>query len=464
MIKNCFCTFATGVLLSIATSAIASAPPAIGVDLPDIVEHQELPGMTPQIQPVYDDLMRHSGDKQNELALEAAKRLVQLFQEQYGEQHSNLTLPSIYLGMAHLGTDSPRRAQDTFEHVVEIIETNKGVYETTLIPPLQGLALSFLAQDDYIEAVDALRRANHITRRHGGVYNQAQLSIVDKLIDVENTMGEADDINALQLLYLRINEDIYGVDTPELIPALLRLAEHKVTLGTRIPAENWEVAVYRPNIHHSWDQTKRAALFKDAQTYYERVIEIVENHYGADDIRLSEPLRGIADAKIVARSGKDVAAKSLRRNIDIVKANPGADTREVALALVELADLFLLWNDSRSGETYQEAWRSIPDDPRYDVLREELFGQPKKLTPANFLLRIRKRPWRYDGETFSSIKYMVRADGRARRLDQIDGNAPPYAMRYLRAKIYDARFRPRMVDGETVNTEGQVWHQEFQLY
>ncbi len=411
----------------------------------------------------YLNLLAHSRAGRGDLAVKAAAQVLDQFISAYGPDSTLLSIPEVLLGIAHLENEDPRAAVTNLPHAIDLIEFDKGPFDSALVEPLQAMALGHLQLDQYSDAKEDLRRAQHITRRHGGVYTEAQLTIVDQLIDVSESAGTRGNTDALLLLYLRVHENLYGPGDPRTVPALLRIAEHFAEVGSDIPSLPVEAGVYRQRTDSAVD-LERVRFFKRSIQYYKRAIDIVEQNYGDSDSRLMAPLRGIAHTKRLKGSGKQEAIDSLRRVIEIVKADPGADAGDVARAMVDLGDLLTVWNDSRSKATYAAAWHTIPDQPEYDSLREELFGTPKHIVLDALAIRIRNRPWRVEGETFSDIKYVVLANGRARRLDVVDGNAPPAATRFLRKKLQSARFRPRMVDGEPVRTEDLVWHQEYKLY
>ena len=65
---------------------------------------------------------------------------------------------------------------------------------------------------------------------------------------------------------------------------------------------------------------------------------------------------------------------------------------------------------------------------------------------------------------YLEMEYVVRADGRARRFEMLEGNVPLRARDQLRAKLRRARFRPRMEDGQVVETGAIIVRREYTLY
>ena len=222
-------------------------------------------------------------------------------------------------------------------------------------------------------------------------------------------------------------------------------------------------AKFRSRYLNAEYQMRRKNYFKQSFDLYQRAIRIVEENYGDKDLRLIEPLRGLALAKLSKGFGIKTASESLRRVVDVVKANPGSDVGDIARATVDLGDLYTRWNDGRATEAYREAWNAIPDEEIYQELCDELFGTPVRLVPTSIKATLPKRPWRTEDEIFTDLEYVVRANGRAARFQFVDGNLVGNERRNLRSRLRNARFRPRVVDGEVVRTEGMILHQQYEV-
>ena len=99
-------------------------------------------------------------------------------------------------------------------------------------------------------------------------------------------------------------------------------------------------AKFRSRYLNAEYQMRRKNYFKQSFDLYQRAIRIVEENYGDKDLRLIEPLRGLALAKLSKGFGIKTASESLRRVVDVVKANPGSDVGDIARATVDLGDLY----------------------------------------------------------------------------------------------------------------------------
>lgn len=435
---------------SLLVSLIPAA--ALARSVPE-VRDVDLPGITADVTRTYLSVLRHVKEGNPQLAVGVAKELVAQFIAAHGQDSELLATPVVYLGLAQLGNDEAIGALDSFRWAVRLIENSGGPFDPELVPPLQGVALSNISLENYDAAADALRRGQHVTHRHKGVYNVDQLAIIDKLIEIDTISGKYLEIDRQQLFYLKVHERVYGKEDPRILPALIRLGKYMAR----------RAADFRSWRSYSAYAMRRKEFFRQSFRLYERAIRIIEQNYGESDLRLIDPLRGIAKAKYLKGFGKKNAVASLRRVVDVIKANPGSDVSDVARATVDLADLYTRWNDPRAKEAYREAWHTIPDDAIYQQLRDQLFATPVRLAPDSFNVSLPRRPWRVENEVFLDLQYVVRADGHAGRLEIVDGNVSGRARRILRSKLLRARFRPRVVDGEVVRTEGLILHQQYQL-
>lgn len=102
------------------------------------------------------------------------------------------------------------KAIPQFAALLESIESEFGPFDARLSEPLLSAA-DILARDgDYTQARAFLERALHVTRINTGLYNEAQIAIVERLIDcnvAEEAWEEVDgNFRYLQLLYGRLYE------------------------------------------------------------------------------------------------------------------------------------------------------------------------------------------------------------------------------------------------------------------
>ena len=418
-----------------------------------------VPGLTPELDPLYQEVLDLLLDGEKEEASLAAEALLTGFRQEYGSDSTLLATPSLYLGLLQLDIGETYSALSHLDRAAKLIERQYGRFDQRLIPPLRGLAIAHIETGRSSSATAALRRAQHLTHRHMGVYNTDQLPILDMLLTVGGPSSRGEMVDTLSSFNLKVHEEAFGKDDPRIVPALMRMAEHLANKGARKRPRSYFVL-----LGGSADFVAQSHAFRESLRHSERALEILEQHYGKDDPKIIEVLRMIAETKLKRGLGKGDAVAAIQRAHDIVAANAGSDVSDVAYAKVELADLYTLWDDHRAAKAYRDAWEAIPESEQYDALRYELFGEPKQLSTDRFELALRERPWRKGRINYLELGYVVRADGRARRFTTIDGNVPSQIKERLRGRLGQARFRPRVVDGEVVETADLTIRREFNLY
>ncbi len=347
-------------------------------------------------------------------------------------------------------------AAEALDITIEAMSIRLGQFSQHLYEPLMARGRVYEASEMYESAEDDLRWAQNIIHRHEGVYSTEQLPVVKELALVQFQQAEYLQADREQRFNLKINERAHGVESELLLPVLQNLAAYFATRGDMIP-----MGAYSDNASY------RDELFDLSVSLYERAIRIIENQYGENDLRLVEPLRGLAEARILEISARHRAEEAMERAADIVGENEGTDLPDHVRALVHLADTYVITGDNRAEETYLKAWNMLAGEPGYNGLRNELFGTPKRLHPETpGVIVIDHYPQGIEQEKadlYVNAKYTVRANGRVSDVEIIDGNVPNEEKRSVRYHLAEARFRPRIVNGEFQATEGLMLHQPFMV-
>jgi hypothetical protein len=329
-------------------------------------------------------------------------------------------------------------------------------FSRKLISGIMAKAITELYLDQYKAAEDSFRRAQHITHRQGGVYAEDQISMVSYLTTAFLKQKDPLAADQQQLFSLRIAENVHGRDSLELLPVLDRLGGYFATRGSAIPAMvTTDIRLERDN------------LFKTSVQMYQRSVTIIEKNFGENDLRLVQPLRGLASARMLQITNRKYAEAALERSLEIVQSNPQSDTTDRAQALIDLGDLYVITSDRRATNIYLEAWQMLQERSETIELTNALFGTPTRLFPReDRMLYLDRQPDAVEPGTplFVSLEYNVTPQGTVSRVKVIDRNVPNEQVRALRQKIRSSKFRPRIVDGEILTTEGLTLYQPFKVF
>jgi hypothetical protein len=310
--------------------------------------------------------------------------------------------------------------------------------------------------ETFSSAEESFRRAQHISHRVGGVFTPEQLEIVDQITRLNLRQGKLIAADREQAFNLRISEQAYGEESEKLLPVLQRLGAYFATRGNMMPLST--VPDYR---------YYREDLFRRSIALYQRAIRIIEHSYGVTDLRLVEPLRGLARARLLQITNRRASEAALERVLSIVESNPETDLPDRIAAMVGLGDIYTITGDTRASEVYLQTWQLMQENEQQKQLSTEIFGSPTRLYPeGSRVLYLDRRPdaaAEEDVELYVDVEYSISGSGRVKNIQLLDKNVPNAQVRNLRSRLSATRFRPRIIDGELVATESLMVHQTYQV-
>lgn len=386
--------------------------------------------------------------------------------------------------------DQSTLAVPRYEQKVKALELSGGVYDPELTENLVGLGKAYLSQGNLVDAEAAFRRALHTSRVNDGLYNPDQVPILDQLIDVNTATSDWPDLYQNYSYLYWVSKRIYGADDPRLLPVIDRIGK-------------WHLRVFASDV--SMQPFEHLNMANDL---YGHALRIIETHYGANDPRLVNALYGVvltnyqiavqlsaaaeSNATLVeparpfddrsrrlqegARSLDELMLASyvrgktaMDRIVAIQAANAQLPPEAYALALVHQGDWFLLFNKWNSAEeTYSQAYHVLIDKglPREEV--NSFFARPRSL-PAIGLPGTEPEPEDVQGaeehrlteeqvlteeHPYVLVSFDVSKSGRARNIRIIESNPPDSIslQRKARKSIAASKFRPRLENGEPVDT------------
>ncbi|MEO1574940.1 MAG: tetratricopeptide repeat protein, partial [Pseudomonadota bacterium] len=268
-------------------------------------------------------------------AIDIATSWVNAATVQYGDDSAEAFVPTLRLAETHYINDDPAKSVAAYLDAIKVGERNFGAVSPLLVKPLQRLGQIYQQQDDDEAAISALMRAKDITHRNAGIFNIEQGPIVDLLTESFWSMGDIRQATREQRFLFGTAEKTYGDDNPNLVPALHKWARHNARIGR----------------------------LSDSRQIYHRALEVMENTYGPNDLRLIDTLYRMANTLVPAGAGGQdnqyyprEGAIALSRAIDIYQAQEFVDNEDVLTAQARLGDWYMR-NDRRNRalDTYQSA-------------------------------------------------------------------------------------------------------------
>lgn len=349
----------------------------------------------------------------------------------------DLGLPLVDSGLAHM-------------------ERTTNPFSKSLINGLMAKGLTQIAMGKHEEAEDSFRRVQHIMHRQDGVYAAEQIPVIDWLTKTSLKRGSLTAADREQRFSLRVSEKVYGAESVELLPVLSRLGAYFASRGSTI------------SVLAEMDlRLQRDMLFKSSVDSYLRAVAIIEQNFGENDLRLVQPLRGLANARMLQITNRKYAEEALVRSLSIVEANPDSDLTDRAQALVDLGDLYTITSDQRASAIYLRAWDLLQASAESQSLANAFFETPLRLFPRETpILYLNRRPDATErGEPlFVELGYNVNTMGKVTGVKVLEKNVPNEQVRLLRHNLKSARYRPRILDAEIQDTEGLSLYQSYEIY
>jgi tetratricopeptide (TPR) repeat protein len=373
-----------------------------------------------------------------------AKRVVELAIQTSGPQSNESAKALTNLAIVQFQTEQYDAAQQNFESAIDIIEDNEDRLNAQLVNPLKGLGAAQLESGRPDLATKTFTRAVHVTHVNEGPHNLDQLDLLESIAETYVRMGDLESAKEAQDTIYAINVREYRLDTPELVPSLLRRAV-------------WQ---------------HKAGFIFDERATYRRAIRIIERHEGKDSLDLVEPLILLGRSYFYLDASGQVSYHDssmssgeiyFRRAARIAEEHPETNWQVVAQTQLALGDYYMYNNNPNRGrQVYLVAWDLLSEhEDRLDVRRVQL-EQVVPLKQNKLPLYVssdeeKEAPDEKENPLLQgsiSISYTVSTRGRAADVRIIEAQPPEFEKmtghieREVRRRIY----RPRVEDGEVVET------------
>lgn len=380
-------------------------------------------------------------------------------------------LTSALLFAAHANA-APVQGELSVLDAIEQIESDHGVYSAELSEHLLSLAQNYSTQGDHEDAVEVLNRAVHVQRINGGLYSLSQAPILEQIIEGHMALGQWDEATKRHRHLYWLHERNYGRDDPRILPMLEKVS-------------SWHLNAY------SLTNTNGASHLMNAYQMLQKSVDIISKNFGSRDERLVQPLQSLAvsnyylatlrseqarstnelrssrdsdlEAERVARLNHYVlnsfynGKAAINRIVSIYEADEQADPIKLIESKVQLGDWYMLWDrPSAAMDNYQEAFAAMSDDQQLVQTRDEVFGQAVALPDMPMLQAKAHDP--NNPHDYVLVQFDVSARGTARNIKILESKpADSVGNRAtVRRNLKKAKFRPKIVDGQAVVTEGIV--------
>jgi len=181
-----------------------------------------------------------------------------------------------------LQADIPAQAEleqvaRSYEDEVMELESSQGVYAPALGENLSSLGLIYQQLGDYDQAIDHYKRAMHIKRVNGGLQGLGQISILEKIIEINIHIKDWESLDQNYDQVLWVYRRNYAEDDPYLLSQVYATGK-------------WKIQTYRFGL---LDKEPRFPL-NEAERLFSSSISYIKKTHGSNDPRLVQLLYGQA--------------------------------------------------------------------------------------------------------------------------------------------------------------------------
>jgi TonB family protein len=451
--------------------ALALLGTGVVAGVPALAQSQDQPASQASVSAAdaQAELRKRIDAREYEQAVAEARRLVEAA-SQRPEAGEDLQVAYMNLAVAQYLAGDYVGAEASYLRVIELVEASGRPTNPRLARAQAGLATTYYAGKRYDLAVQHYDRAVALSRRSEGLFNEAQLPLLEKYADTLTEVGRFQDALKVQRYALRVVERKYGGASP-------RYATQLELLG------RWYT---------------RVREYESSRVVLRRAIETVEDANGQNAPELIGPLTALSDndrRQLLDPQAQDVATadgqrramfqdpmapvgvslssstvasegqKALERAVAIASGRPDASPVQLAGLRAQLGD----WYQSRQQfdkalPIYQQAWSTAVGQAQDGKpLTEQLFGRPVLLhyVPPDSWDRYFGRPAGEAVVRNAAVEVTVTAQGRVTEPKVVaDGGDPKLGAQAARA-AQSARYRPRFENGQPVETSGVRIDQPF---
>ncbi|MGH8185577.1 MAG: TonB family protein, partial [Steroidobacteraceae bacterium] len=374
----------------------------------------------------------------------------------------------------------------TFNEALEIIEPRTGVASTRLLDPLRGLGYTLAASGRHREAIAPLDRALMIARRGHGLFDSSQQGVLRQLASSLTKTGRSAEAERHINYLMQIAERTYGRTDPRQVPVLCFAGDWYADTGN----------------------------FMTARAIYRHAIEVVEGKLGSNDPTAVEPLRAIArsytqelyfstlgiktqsrertptDADGTSNESKGInprylssdGEKALERALKILEAPAATDREALVPTLLQFGDWYQVKHQPDKAMRYYRRAAALsakagPAPSATPIAAAAASASASAAArepppPLSFPVRVyyptpsqatrhTTLPREQVDETFVEVQFTVTNEGDVENAKVTDQSGTPRQASEALQAIRAARYRPKFVDGEPVETAGMTNREIF---
>ena len=283
-------------------------------------------------------------------------------------------------GAARLATGEYLEAINVVEAAIDAIERRSNRYNLDLVQPLVVLGDALKGVRDAEGASGAYDRALHIVRVNNGLHHPSQVQVVYRQAALLAQGGDYAQANRRHEYAYGVLLRNYGGDNPELLPGLFALADwymkgYNIFSARALYEHAAKVADASLGDNHS---AHIRALRSVAATYRnERFPPFYTRHPvqpSSSGVHTGFHYRTVSGLSV---NNFSQGERALIKVINIVQTHDDSDSEDLAWAMLELGDWFLMFEKyNRAKSLYRRVWQLLYSKP---ALLARTFDTPTPL-------------------------------------------------------------------------------------
>ena len=389
-----------------------------------------------------------------------AEQLVTNTETVFGKDARELVAPLTNLGTVAFRRGEYPLAEAHYARAIKLIDGQLAGADRDLIRPLTGLGETLLATHRPAEAAAVFKRALDLSRNIDGLFNAAQIDIIDPLLECYVALGRTQDADKEFQYGFRVAETAYGKNDLRMLEALDRYA--------------------------LWHESNNR--YATARGLHARALQIVEQYATRQPLLGVTALRGLARTYLMeALMGTETEAKpepmtrdpfgmfgseqsrlnpegerALKYAIELLGNGQPIDHRTRAETCVQLGDWYLVTGSaSRAAAEYKRAWAELAPFGE-DALAP--LRKPRVIAYREPSIASKHGEAEIDHEIVDvKLALKIGKEGKVVAATAIEPVGADAATRPVITAVRRAKFSPGLANGEPVDVDGVPFEERVQI-
>lgn len=350
-----------------------------------------------------------------------------------------------------------------YQALIEALEIEQGPYADQLAEVLSGLGYNYQRLGEHEQAIDSFSRSIHLTRINRGPFAEEQIPLLHSLRTSMLAEAQLEELDQLQEYIYLVHSRALEAGDPRLEQATRDYVQwHRSAYLQDLGNRNHRLlTLYQLSQNALAPAEPTGSLLIPQILGALQIAYLIDFHHGSRQpefrVRVYQDRMGdayTAEELRLQRLRETNYRNGLRAAREIVEAAERETPEIRARALVAQGDWYR-WQNKRvsARRSYIEAYQLLAGD--HETVRSELFAEPTEL-PDDFIYLPDAGLDKREPRGRARVRFDVNRDGRLQQpeiLEMVpeDDRGVEIA---LRRKLRNLYFRPRLEDGQPVDTEG----------